>query len=164
MNIFLLDTTPTLSAQGLCNKHVSKMAVEAAQVASTAHAELGLAYTRWRYQPAYPHHPCTRWAGASLINLSYTLRCGLAICEEYGQRYHKRHASLAVLENMLDSLPPSLPEPELFAIAIKEPLRRTSYAPILPLLEAVAEYRDYYKKDKAGFAIWPEWRGEPSWW
>lgn len=140
------------------------MAVEAAQIASTAHAALGLPYTRWRYLPAYPHHPCTRWAGASLSNLKFTIETGLAICEEYGQRYHKRHSCLSVFETMLPSLPADLAPPELFAIAIKEPLRRPSYAPFLPLPEAIAEYRDYYKRDKEKIASWPEWRGAPSWW
>lgn len=164
LNIFLLDTTPTLSAQALCNKHVSKMAVEAAQIASTAHAELGFPYTRWRYLPAYPHHPCTRWAGECPEHLAYTIACGLAICEEYGQRYHKRHACLEVLERLESSLPTICAEPAEFAVAIKAPLRRASYSPRLPLAAAIAEYRAYYYADKADFAIWPEWRGQPAWW
>lgn len=140
------------------------MAVEAAQIASTAHASLGFAYTRWRYLPAYPNHPCTRWAGEAVENLAFTLELGIAICEEYGQRYHKRHACLSVLEPMLASLPTSLAPPKEFAVAIKLPCRRPSYQPRLPLTLAIEEYRDYYRKDKAEIATWPEWRGAPSWW
>lgn len=140
------------------------MAVEAAQIASTAHAKLGFAYTRWRYLPAYPHHPCTVWAGEKVEHLAFTIAHGMAICEEYGQRYHRRHACLTLFEYLEASLPTDLPAPVEFAIAIKEPLRRSSYLPRMPLGAAIAEYRDYYKRDKEKIATWPDWRGAPSWW
>ena len=37
MNIFVLDKDPVVAAQMLCDKHVSKMIVESAQMLSTAH-------------------------------------------------------------------------------------------------------------------------------
>ncbi len=40
MNIFVLDEDPVISAQMMCDKHIPKMIVEAAQMLSTAHRML----------------------------------------------------------------------------------------------------------------------------
>jgi len=50
--------------------------------------------------------------------------------------------------------------PEVFAVAVKDPVLRTTSA---PHYEAVELYRNYYFRDKYEFATW-KGRPEPIWW
>ena len=81
MNIFVVDESPVVSAQQLCDKHVVKMILESAQMLSTAHRVLdghpcikrtpkGRKVQDWVldddredmiYRAHQPKHPCTIW-------------------------------------------------------------------------------------------------------
>lgn len=82
MNLFLLDEDPTTCAQMLCDQHVVKMSLEAAQMLSTAIL---------RHCPSYPvpcrkthpGHPVTRWAGDTRDNYECLLSHAFAIIEEH---------------------------------------------------------------------------------
>ena len=63
MNIFKLDATPELCAQVHCDKHVSKMILESAQMLCTVFWSNNQTAP---YKPVHAKHPCTLWAGASL--------------------------------------------------------------------------------------------------
>ena len=65
MNIFKLDKTPQLCAQTHCDKHVSKMILESAQMLCTTLWTNGQSAP---YKPVHAKHPCTLWVGASLEN------------------------------------------------------------------------------------------------
>jgi len=161
MNIFFLDTDLEKLAAAHCDQHLVKMVLETAQIASTAATALGVEF-EGRYSAGHKHHPCCVWAGESLQNLLHTCRVGIALSAEYSWRYGRTHASSRVILSCVSQIPKSLPWPDLYPVAIKTELRRESYAPRLPLAQAVEEYRAYYMADKARFATWR--CSPPAWW
>ena len=88
MNIFVLDKHPRIAARMQCDKHVSKMTLETAQMLSTVHRVLagteevrltgsGRKVKHWRlpderehtlYKANHVNHPCSVWARESLGN------------------------------------------------------------------------------------------------
>jgi len=104
MNIFVTDPCPIQSARNLPDKHIVKMPLETCQM-------LAIIYSDWYYgvgklhkvngQPyatkrgAFRKHPCTIWAAAHYGNLSWLITHGLALCDEYYERYDKVHSCYA---------------------------------------------------------------------
>ena len=96
MNIFVTDPCPIQSARNLPDKHIVKMPLETCQM-------LAIIYSDWYYgvgklhkvngQPyatargAFRNHPCTQWAAANQYNLAWLILHGVALCDEYHQRY-----------------------------------------------------------------------------
>jgi hypothetical protein len=107
------------------------------------------------YWVAHPKHPCTLWAKASKENYDWLIEHGLALCEEYTNRYGKTHKTQAILE-WCQTNPPPL-----------ESLGLTPHAQAMPdeckRENAVEAYREYYKKEKAYMATW-KYTKTPSWW
>ena len=111
MNIFVTDNSPSQSARNLPDKHVVKMPLETCQM-------LSIIYSDWYYgigklhrangmpyataKGAFRNHPCTQWAAASYGNLSWLICHGLALCDEYTQRYDKIHACQAPMIEAVD--------------------------------------------------------------
>ena len=71
MNIFVLDSTPSVAARYHCDKHVVKMIVESAQMLSTCHRVLR--------------------AGEGWLHM-----LAIALCGQYRQRYGRTHACEAL--------------------------------------------------------------------
>ena len=46
---------------------------------------------------AFRNHPCTIWANETVANSRWLIRHGLALCEEYSNRYGKIHSCLHTL-------------------------------------------------------------------
>ena len=96
MNIFVTDHCPIQSARNLPDKHIVKMPLETCQM-------LAIIYSDWYYgvgklykkdgtpyatkHGAFRNHPCTQWAAASEYNLAWLILHGIALCDEYHQRY-----------------------------------------------------------------------------
>lgn len=91
MNIFILDSDPSVAARMLHDKHVVKMILETAQILGTVADRHGIDGDF--YKPTHQHHPCTLWAGDSYSNAQWLIRHGLAMSEEYSFRFAKSHAS-----------------------------------------------------------------------
>lgn len=151
MNIFVLDRDPKIAAQMMCDKHVVKMVLEAAQMLSTIQHKNGMEPP---YKPTHANHPCTRWAGTSTQNYSWLWHHGMSLCEEYTHRYGKTHKCQQLITGPLATVPP-LPSDVMtpFAQAMPEQHKRP---------DAVEAYRQYYIHEKARFAKWknrevPEW-------
>ena len=159
MNIFILDQTPELSAESHCDKHVVKMILESAQIASTA-LHLNGVTDPVMYKIAHKGHPCCIWAAENARHLRYVIELGLSLCMEYRLRYNKVHASERVLISLSKYTRPS-PRPKYYAVCMAEPYRTEGWAPHLPLDETIRFYRQYYHLAKAGFAKWPT---PPTWW
>lgn len=145
MNIFVLDTQPTLAARYHTDRHVVKMVLETAQMLCTA-GNVG------PYKPTHASHPCTVWASYSLENWCWLRLLGEALGAEYTHRYGKVHKSHSVIS--------SLPRPQLprrgqspFALAMPECYKQD---------DAVEAYRAYYRGEKAGLFRWTG-RTPPSW-
>ena len=96
MNIFVTDRCPVQSARNLPDKHIVKMPLETCQM-------LDIIYSDWYYgvgklykkdgtpyatkHGAFRNHPCTQWAAANQYNLAWLILHGVALCDEYHQRY-----------------------------------------------------------------------------
>ena len=96
MNIFVTDPCPIQSARNLPDKHIVKMPLETCQM-------LAIIYSDWYYgvgelhkldgtpyatkRGAFRNHPCTQWAAANQYNLAWLILHGVALCDEYHQRY-----------------------------------------------------------------------------
>ena len=96
MNIFVTDSCPVQSARNLPDKHIVKMPLETCQL-------LAIIYSDWYYgvgklyksdgtpyrttHGAFRNHPCTQWAAANQYNLAWLILHGIALCDEYHQRY-----------------------------------------------------------------------------
>ena len=111
MNIFVTDRCPIQSARNLPDKHIVKMPLETCQM-------LSIIYSDWYYgvgklyksdgtpyrtsHGAFRNHPCTQWAAANQYNLAWLITHGVALCEEYTQRYDKVHTCYDVLLQAVD--------------------------------------------------------------
>ena len=101
MNIFVTSNCPRISAQALDNKRVVKMVLETAQLLSTAiFINSGITYDNI-YKPTHIKHPCTVWTALTLGNWDWVFQHFVALCEEYGFRYNKQHASEKILPYLL---------------------------------------------------------------
>ena len=106
MNIFVTDPCPIQSARNLPDKHIVKMPLETCQM-------LAIIYSDWYYgvgklykkdgtpyatkRGAFRSHPCTIWAAANQYNLAWLILHGIALCDEYYQRYGKVHTCYDVI-------------------------------------------------------------------
>lgn len=96
MNIFAINPDPGVSARMLADRHVVKMCLETAQIVSTI--------AGGPYRPTHSRHPSVLWAASSPEALSWTVRHGLALGEEYTHRYSRTHKSIAALEQAVELL------------------------------------------------------------
>ena len=169
MNIFVLDTDPRVAAQMMCDKHIPKMLVEAAQMMASAlrrhgvdESELPLTRRGTPYKGGYPHHPCTKWVGDSYRNFMWLYEHAEAISSEYIKRFGKRHRTRRTIREMHQAFSTnfpnfSFPENHLtdFVQAMPDKYKQT---------DPVKAYRDYYKADKSYFAKWDKGTPAPDWW
>jgi len=174
MNVFYLSKNPEQCAAEHCDKHVVKMIIEYAQLLSTAHRVLdGIQYSeltkngrqikRWLikdsreqklYKASHINHPDAIWARESCGNYSWLYKLFVATCDEYTKRYGKKHETDRKLRNILAL------EPEKIKCAqfVEPPQCMPDHCKHEDTIQA---YRNYYIKEKRGFAKWktqtPEW-------
>ena len=170
MNIFVLDLNPNIAASFLCDKHISKMAVETTQLLYTAHWSLNESPTGptglMPYKATHSNHPCSKWTRDSIDNYKWLVEHGLAIVNEYTSRYKKQHACLNHLVWLKNNIPKSLSSnkkgltPFAMAFYSKDV---ALYMSCLVKNDPVLSYRNYYKLDKARFAKWKHSKN-PYWW
>ena len=113
MNIFVTSPDPAECAAALADAHVVKMAVETAQILSSALHRMGitsrsgvgekeatgLALGGCFYKPTHTGHPCVMWAARDPRNFGWLVKHGIFLCAEYSRRFGgKRHGSLDVIE------------------------------------------------------------------
>ena len=129
----------------LANRHVVKMALESAQMLSTALQANGVA-AAGLYRPAYAKHPCTLWTGVSRQNFLWLCDHADALCAEKLVRYPDRpgHKSQAVI-TLARSLAAQLPDTGLspFAQAMPDQYRNRC---------THAAYRAYLRAKYASWA------------
>lgn len=159
MNIFVLDEQPQIAAAYHCDKHVSKMLIESAQMLSTCWHVLapdtirvestGFVIVRTGarlYKPFQPTHPCSKWVRRSVANYAWLhkLACGLAA--EYRLRYRSEHATSELLHGLRNA-PLAITYEDLtpFEQCMPDKYRGD---------DAVRAYREYYVREKARFATW----------
>lgn len=147
MNIFVLDENPELAARAHCDKHVSKMILESAQMLSTVFGG--------PYKPTHKNHPCTLWVGESRQNAEWLWLLADALNCEYQDRYNhtRNHKSWDAVEPLWRDFN-ALPDIGLtpFAQAMPDEFRNP---------DAVEAYRAYYRSK--AFAMW-NYSPKPEWW
>tara|TARA_R110002096_G_scaffold261787_2_gene455368 strand:- start:602 stop:1156 length:555 start_codon:yes stop_codon:yes gene_type:complete len=178
VNIFVLDKSPKVAAEMMCDKHVVKMIVESAQMLSTAHRVLdGEQYTelsannrrikRWKspyelfekilYKASFVGHPCTKWVMENNQNYYWLTEHAYALCREYTHRYGKKvHKTEELISLIRFRKPINIPIADSitpFAQAMPEEYRNK---------DAVEAYRAYYLGEKNKIAVWKE-GNIPSW-
>lgn len=161
MNIFFLDLDLKQAAQLHVDKHVVKMRLELAQLASTAHWQTG---GEAPYKQTHINHPSSIWTRESLSNYNYVVSLGLCLCDEMRHRYNTPHQkSEKVLEWLRDNKPniqdkgftrPKLAMPDEFKIYPTNDMTDLQWA--------VINYRNYYKLGKAHLHNWKN-RKQPEW-
>jgi hypothetical protein len=161
MNIFVLDRNPVKAARMLCDKHVSKMILETAQMLSTVAVSLH-SNDPFLYKPVHAKHPCTIWVGESYYNWRWLCRHGLAMHDEFIYRYGRKHKSAEVIQHVSkNKLGPR--KKKAFTFWNWE----TPFAQAMPDEykhdDPVIAYRTYYLNDKKRFAKWTK-RAPPYWW
>jgi hypothetical protein len=181
MNIFVLDESPETSAEMMCDKHIPKMIVEAAQMLSTAHRMID-GYSEKRpsksgkrlvnywihpdenlnstlYNAVHFAHPCTVWTMKSDSNYQWHYRHFLALCNEFEYRFGKQHLTKQKLTEALRSTPINIPKGAItpFAQAMR------AYPECITEGNPVKAYRNYYHVSKY-FAKWEKGRSAPDWW
>ena len=166
MNIFILDKSPEKSAQMMCDVHVRKMLVEAAQMLSIAAAyHMGAIadtvdpwckrhYLRFRvgmieginkYTKSQASHPCSLWARTCKENALWLIDYACYMAKEYEHRFDKKpEKSLAVIarcRHLLDKpgALKTLGYRTRFYTAVAEEFRSVS---------VVGSYRRYYAAKK----------------
>jgi hypothetical protein len=152
MNIFILDSNQETCAQYHCDKHVSKMILETAQIMSTVMHKKNV---EGPYLPTHSKHPCVLWAEQSMSNYTWLGKLGYELNKEYMFRYSKKtpHASKNIIDVCMNF---NFPDQGLtpFAQAMPEEYKVDG--------NAVKAYRKFYKGEKAHFAKWTK-RATPIW-
>lgn len=179
MNIFALSSCPVEAAQLQCDKHITKMPTESAQMLCTVHRMLDGTYEQRRsksgrkldywvlpderektfYKPVHMNHPCTRWTMRNDANYMWHYRHFIALCEEYTYRYGRVHACQEKFHCPLASLPLNIPNGE----RTSHPLAMKSQPQCMDHSDVVGSYRTFYqtKQDRFNMA-WTK-RGQPDW-
>ena len=153
MNIFYLDTDVTLCAQYHCDKHVSKMILETAQLLSTAHRLSGTENNKL-YKATHKNHPSAVWVRENKNQYQWAYELMKELNREYSLRYGRQHLSWTKLNTIL-SASPDIPDGEFTPPPQCMPDEYKDS-------DTVTAYRKYYLGSKSGFAKWqytptPEW-------
>ena len=102
MNIFVLERNEdgTIdwvgSAKSQDNYRVVKMPLECAQMACTNLNELA-GQQVMSYRSVHKNHPSTVWARKYPLHFLYLIKHGIALCDEYTERFGKEHKCRKVL-------------------------------------------------------------------
>lgn len=154
MNLFVLHEDPVIAARMNCDKHVCKIILEAAQMMCLAHIHTGSTLEHLWDARTHRNNHVSIWVRTTTANYEWTARHGLALCDEYTQRYGKVHKTQSLIQWCADNVPP-IPVGGLtpFRQAVPEELYGD---------DVVQVYREYYVKYKSYFARWrrgnvPEW-------
>lgn len=163
MNIFFLDKDINKSVQYHVDKHVTKMRLELAQLASTAHWVTG---GKAPYKRTHENHPSAKWTRESIDNYMYVVNLGLQLCEECRFRFNTETQLTEGVLQWLKSNPPNLPKigftiPKL-AMDKKFVISEVPKKGQTLIDWAVVNYRNYYNHGKTHLFKWKN-RKIPKW-
>lgn len=176
MNIFILDHDVEKCAEYHVDSHTGKIALELAQMLSTAHRVLdgiksigksptGRKQTIYKlinndeliYKATHVSHPSSLWIRENSANYRWAFQLFCALSNEYTYRYGKVHLSYSKLSDILYDAPVNIAQSNQmtpFALAMPEQYQNPS--------NAVESYRAYYNGDKRHLFAWKN-RPIPKW-
>lgn len=137
MNIFYLHSDPCIAATYLCDIHIRKMHIEAAQMLSTTH---WLTNSIAPYKKTHISHPSTIWVRESIQHYDWLIIHGLEVCKEFEKRYGKHHKTQDVLEWL------EVNKPDISNKGFKEPPQ--CMPDNFKDKDTILAYRKYYIEDK----------------
>jgi len=122
LNFFFLDRDPKRCAKYHGDKHLNKMQLEYAQIASTVmhlwdeeHPFLSSETRGIIYKPTHRHHPIVVWASKSQLHVQAIIEVGLAlavekverahVAKQLGKKWKTTHKSTPVLNWIRDNMP-----------------------------------------------------------
>ena len=168
MNIFVLDKDPVKAAKYIDDQRISKMIIETGQMMRAALGrhdfnedmciEWGILTSKGTpWKVTHKNHPCTLWAGDDYDNFMWLGDYGLALCNEFFDRYGKAHACHFAVMRMRDA--------NIIERVIPKTGGMTPFAQAMPDEykddDAVFAYRRYYKsKDNIRYRK----TDVPTWW
>lgn len=152
MNIFVLSRNTKQCAKWHCDKHITKMPLEAAQLLCTA---INVHGGQSRYKTAHRNHPCAIWAKATRANFLWLAELAYELCAEYTARFGRTHACEQVIDDCVlkaDTIPTGDLTP--FAQAMPDEYKHH---------DVTVAYRNYYLGAKTDIADW-KYCSAPAWW
>ena len=169
MNLFVLDQDPKIAARYNCDKHISKLILEIAQMGANCFTQEQLQHAppTQKGTPrkhSYYNHPVSIWMRKSKANFEWALEHAFELENERMYRgYTSPHFSISFLQwcatNIVESCVGDAGlTPFAIAIAPDKNCRKISG---FESLDTVEKYRLYYKHDKP-FAKWTR-REKPEW-
>lgn len=140
MNIFILDTDLKKNAQYYCDKHISKMILESAQLLCTVVLLKGGTAP---YKITHKNHPCTNWLMESGANWDLLIELVTELNSEYKLRYGhtKNHKSFDVIQSLVKPNYNNNSFSGMFNAVVGGD--QSFYR--LNALETIKAYREYYK-------------------
>src|ERR1044072_3155274 len=170
MNIFIVDESPIQAARDLCNKHVTKMIIESAQILCTVYR---IRWSeRWNvpdkpelfptlYRSTHIHHPAVKWTAGSVHNTDWLWHHVVTLEEEYRHRFNRVHKTALVIPEIHN-------RKWSIWIADGDWTRHTPFAQCMPERyrsnDPISSYRAYYIGEKSKFARWSPRTTAPVWW
>ncbi len=114
MNIFHVSPDPMICAISLGDKHCVKMALETAQMLSTAHRLAG-SDKAWcdqvgLYKASHANHPMNQWVRGSRGAYSWTCELFRVLLSEFRHRRGRDHASGKLLPVLKENTPADISE------------------------------------------------------
>jgi len=114
-------------------------------------------------KPAMLNHPSTVWARQSIHNTLWLYNHGMALCEEYTERYGKEHGSFNRMLQTPIEFDADITLATPVSIAMFDTYRIPNEYGEHCWEYVIDSYRHYYLEGKWKFAEWPEGK-TPSWW
>lgn len=138
MNIFILDTNLEKNAQYYCDKHISKMILESAQLLCTVAQLKGEVAP---YKLTHQNHPCTKWLMESGANWDLLVDLVTELNKEYKLRYghSSNHKSFDVVLGLVKPKYVNNNFSGMFS-TVTDDVRR------LNIIDTVKAYRKYYSE------------------
>jgi hypothetical protein len=148
MNIFVLDTAPSIAAAYHCDQHLNKMILESAQLLSTTcHILLPSSdlaeISHYIYKPTHHNHPCSIWLRESRANVAWLVNLCVELEEIRFNLDRPEHASSQTVRICRDYL---------LNAPVWEYMQPDSFAEAMPLqyklrpdLSVSQKYQELYK-------------------
>jgi len=175
MNIFTLHKDPRIAATMMCDQHINKMCVEGIQCLVSALLKSGappeqapLTSLGKPHKGGYKNHPVVNWVAESHQNFAWLFRHVKGLCTEFERRYGKSHIGAEQLIQMqgwvifADYIPAVSNHEMIFERCFKQ--SQGLNEDLLEWVDDIEAAREFYFRDKKGFATWTKGRDAPAWW
>jgi hypothetical protein len=158
MQLFVLDESPTLSAQYLADVHVRKMCLETAQILSSVCFNNGIELLSTSYPKPYnPKHPVIQ-AIRTQAQINWVVYYNIMLQHEYYMRFGKVHVYNPLKIGYMRVLWDRTVAPNCSGLACDFKGFNTDAT------DTVEAHRDYYRHKKSIIKNWNyTLREEPEW-